>query len=104
MRILEHHFLKEITVEKAPREIPPLSPPSFPSCESPTTCKDETYRGSRRPNTRIRRQMARKKKTSQQIIFSKIREKEKEEENDLPAYVPKKHPNTYPRKIIQNTL
>jgi len=26
MRILEHHFLKEITVEKAPREIPPLSP------------------------------------------------------------------------------
>ena len=27
MRILEHHFLKEITVEKAPREIPPLSPP-----------------------------------------------------------------------------
>ena len=63
MRILEHHFLKEITVEKAPREIPPPPlPPSFPSCESPTTCKDETYRRSRRPSYRIRRQMARKKK------------------------------------------
>jgi hypothetical protein len=32
MRILEHHFLKEITVEKAPKEIPPppLSPPLLP--------------------------------------------------------------------------
>ena len=64
MRSLGHHFLKEITVEKAPREIPPLSPPPFPSCESPTTCEDETYRGSRRPSYRIRRQMARKKRTS----------------------------------------
>jgi hypothetical protein len=30
MRILEHHFLKEITVEKAPREIPPPPPPLLP--------------------------------------------------------------------------
>ena len=30
MRILEHHFLKEITVEKAPRVILPLSPPLLP--------------------------------------------------------------------------
>jgi len=32
-RILEHHFVKKVTVEKAPRETPPLSPslpPSFP--------------------------------------------------------------------------
>jgi len=64
-RILEHHFLKKIKVEKAPRETPPLSPPLLsPSCESATTCKDETYRGSRRPSYRIRRQMARKKRTS----------------------------------------
>ena len=35
MRILEHHFLKEITVEKAPREIPPLSPSSPPPLPSP---------------------------------------------------------------------
>ena len=49
---------------KPPPPLPPLFPPPFPSCESPTTCKDETYRGSRRPNYRIRRQMARKKRTS----------------------------------------
>ena len=35
MRILEHHFLKKITVEKAPREIPPLSPSSPPPLPSP---------------------------------------------------------------------
>ncbi len=93
-------------MQKAPRETPPPSspPPPFPSCESPTTCKDETYRGSRRPSSRIRRQMARKKKTSQQIIFNKIRGKGKQEKDDLLVYVPKRHPNTYPRKIIQNTL
>ena len=103
MRILEHHFLKEITVEKAPRVIPP-SPPSFPSCESPTTCKDETYRGSRRPSYRIRRQMARRKRTSQQIIFNTIRRKGEQEKDDPLGYVPSKHPNTYPRKFIQNRL
>ncbi len=59
------------------RPPPPFSPPPLPSCESPTTCKDEIYRGSRRPSYRIRRQMARKKRTSQQIIFNKIREKGK---------------------------
>jgi hypothetical protein len=48
--------------------------------------------------------MARKKRTSQQIIFNKIREKGKQEEDDLLVYVPKRHPNTYPRKNIQNTL
>jgi hypothetical protein len=48
--------------------------------------------------------MARKKKTSQQIIFNKIREKGQREEDDLLVYVPKRHPNTYPRKITQNTL
>jgi len=104
MRILEHHFLKEITVEKAPREIPPPLPPSFPSCESPTTCKDETYKRSRRPSYRIRRQMARRKRTSQQIIFNTIRRKGEQEKDDLLGYVPNKHPNTYPRKFIQNRL
>ncbi len=87
---------------KKPLGRPP--PPPLPSCESPTTCKDETYRGSRRPSSRIRRQMARKKRTSQQIIFDKIRGKRKQEKDDLLVYVPKRHPNTYPRKIIQNTL
>jgi hypothetical protein len=48
--------------------------------------------------------MARKKRTSQQIIFNKIREKGKQEEDDLLVYVTKKHPNTYPRQIIQNAL
>ena len=92
-------------MKKPQGDPPPLPPPPpFPSCESPTTCKDETYRGSRRPSSRIRRQMARKKRTSQQIIFNKIREKGKQEKDDLLVYVPKKHPNTYPRKIIQNTL
>jgi len=92
---------------KKPQGRPPppfFPPPPLPSCESPTTCKDETYRGSRRPSPRIRRQMARKKRTSQQIIFNKIREKGKQEEDDLLVYVTKKHPNTYPRQIIQNAL
>jgi hypothetical protein len=44
------------------------------------------------------------KKTPQQIIFNKIREKGRKEENDLPAYIMKKHPDAYPRKIIQNNL
>ncbi len=48
--------------------------------------------------------MARKKRTYQQIILNKIREKGKQEENDLLVYVPIRHPNTYPRKLIQNTL
>jgi hypothetical protein len=48
--------------------------------------------------------MARKKRTSQQIIFNKIREKGKQEADDLLVYVTKKHPNTYPRQIIQNAL
>ena len=39
MRILEHHFLKEITVEKAPREIPPLSPPPSPAVNHPPHAK-----------------------------------------------------------------
>jgi hypothetical protein len=106
-QIQKHHFLKEIKVEKAPRETPPpLSPstPPFPSCESPATCKDETYRGSRRPNSRIRRQMARKKRTSQQIIFNKVREKREQEKDDPLVYIPNEHPNTYPRKFIQNIL
>ena len=92
-------------VKESHKKPPPLHPPLVsPSCESSTTRKDETYRRSRRPNSRIRRQMARKKKTSQQIIFNKIREKGKKEENDLPAYITKEHPDTYPRKIIQYTL
>ena len=45
-----------------------------------------------------------RKRTSQQIIFDKIRGKGKQEKDDLLVYVPKRHPNTYPRKIIQNTL
>jgi hypothetical protein len=48
--------------------------------------------------------MARKKRTSQQIIFDKIRRKGKQEKDDLLVYVPKRQPNTYPRKIVQNTL
>ncbi len=44
---------------KKPSGRPP--PPPLPSCESPTPCKDEPYRGSKRPSSRIRRQMARKK-------------------------------------------
>jgi hypothetical protein len=40
MRILEHHFLKEITVEKAPREIPPpLPPPPSPAVNHPPHAK-----------------------------------------------------------------
>ena len=89
-------------MQKASREIPP--PPPLSRCDSPTPCRDEAYRRSRRPSPRIRRQMARKKRTSQQIIFNKIREKGKQEEDDLLVYVTKKHPNTYPRQIIQNAL
>ncbi len=92
---------------KKPQGRPPppfFPPPPLPSCESPTTCKDETYRGSRRPSPRNRRQMARKKRTSHQIIFNKIQKKGKQEEDDLLVYVTKKHPNTYPRTIIQNAL
>ncbi len=66
--------------------------------------QDKAYRGSRRPSSRIRRQMARKKRTSQQTIFNKIQEKGKQEEDDPLVYVTKRHPNTYPREIIQNTL
>ena len=40
MRILEHHFLKKITVEKAPREIPPpLPPPPSPAVNHPPHAK-----------------------------------------------------------------
>ncbi len=86
---------------------PPGRPPPpllSPAVNHPPHVKDETYRGSRRPNSRIHRQMARKKITSQQIIFNKIWGKGKQEKNDLLAYVPKRHPNTCPRKLIQNTL
>ncbi len=99
--------MKKVIVEKAPREtppFPPLFPPPFPSCESPTTCKDETYRGSRRPSYRIRRRMARKKRTSQRIIFNTIRRKGEQEKDDLLVYVPSEHPKTYPRKFIRNRL
>jgi len=45
-----------------------------------------------------------KRKHPNKLYSTKYEKKKKKEENDLPAYVPKKHPNTYPRKIIQNTL
>jgi hypothetical protein len=54
---------------KSPQEEPP------PSCESPTPSRDEVYRGSRSPSSRFCRQMARKKRASQQIIFNAITKK-----------------------------
>jgi hypothetical protein len=89
-------ILSEVKESRKKPQGPPPSPspppPRFPSCESSTTCKEETYRGSRRPNTGIRRQMARKKETSQQIIFNNIREKEK-----------KRKKTTYPPTSQRNT-
>ncbi len=68
-------FWRKCKLKKPPGRPPPLFPPPFPSCESPTTCKDETYRGSRRPSYRIRHQMARKKKKHPNKLYSTKYEK-----------------------------
>jgi hypothetical protein len=101
--IFKASFFDVKEMKKSPGKSP-RAPPTPPRNESHTPRKDETYRGSRRPSPKIRRQMARKKRTSQRIIFNKIREKGKQEADDPLVYVTKKHPNTYPRKIIQNAL
>jgi hypothetical protein len=38
------------------------------------------------------------------LYSTKYEKKGKQEEDDLLVYVPKRHPNTYPHKHIQNTL
>ena len=60
LKILLCQYMRKIENTKRPKGDPPPPPPPPSRCDSPTPCRDEAYRGSRRPSPRIRRQMARK--------------------------------------------
>ena len=89
-QILEHHFLKKIKVEKAPRETPPPLPPSFPpAVNQPPHAKMKHTGEADAPVPEFAARWRARREHLNKSYSTKYEEQGKKEKNDPLVHVPK---------------
>ncbi len=90
-------------MQKAPREILPPPLPS-PDVTHPPHAEMKHTEGADALVPEFAARWRAKREHLNKLHSTDSRKKRKDGEGDLLVYVPMRHPNTHPRKNIQNTL